>query len=162
MQVVINSSPLIALNCINKIPLLSDLFTEIIIPQEVYYETVISGNDEQIEKSIKSSSKFMIKSVETPLLVEFLQDTLDKGESEVIALAKEQNISTVIIDELKGRRLAERHGLTVIGSLGILLIAKKYRLIPEVKELIQGMENNGIWIGKNLKFEVLKKANEVE
>ena len=84
----------------------------------------------------------------------------DKGESKVIALAKEQNINTVIIDELKGRKIASRHNLTVIGSLGILVIAKKQGLISNVKNLMAEMENYGIRIGDYLKDQVLEKAGE--
>lgn len=45
MKVIINSSPFIALGCINKINILIEIFSEVLIPQEVYNETVVNGKN---------------------------------------------------------------------------------------------------------------------
>ena len=160
MKVVINSSPLIALSGINKLDLLSSLYSKIIIPQNVYQETVLDGEDQLIQNFIENHSQVTILSAKNIVLLEFIEDYLDKGEAEVITIAKELNIDFVIIDELKGRKIASKHGLNVIGSLGILLIAKKMGLIQTINEYIIQMEKSGIWISTELKSAVLKNANE--
>jgi len=161
MKIIINSSPLIALSGINMLNILPKLYSEIIIPNAVFTETIIDGKDELIHNVIKNSDKFIVKHVQNKVLVEFLEDYLDNGEAEVIALSRELNIKHVIIDELKGRKVAYKHGLNVIGSLGVLLYAKKNNIIFSLKECIELLENNNIWIGKELKHLILKEANEL-
>lgn len=160
MKAIINSSPLIALGCINKIGILQKLFSEVLIPQEVYNETVVDGKNDDVLNAVKANSRFKVSAATNAVLMEFLNDHLDRGESEVIALAKETGIMTVIIDEAKGRKIAKLHGLDVIGSLGVLLIAKKKGLISGIKEYIEQMEQYGIRIGSDLKKQVLQMAGE--
>ena len=161
MKIVINSSPLIALSCINQLNLLDKLFDEVIIPQAVYKETVIDGNDKKIDNDIKQLKYFKILQVADSRTLEFIIDVLDVGEAEVIALAKELKVNTVVIDELKGRKYARKHNLETIGSLGILVLGKKKGLIKEVSPLLQKMLDCGIRISNKLKEEILRKVDEI-
>ena len=161
MKVVINSSPIIGLSCINKLYLLDLIFDEIIIPKAVYRETVLEKNDIKIKNDIHKLKKAKIVSPQNVHLVEFITDVLDEGEAEVIAIAKEMNIETVIIDEKKGRLYARKHNLNVVGSLGLLIIAKKMKLIDKISPSIENMEEFGIRIGDKLKYEILKNVNEI-
>ncbi|NSW89184.1 MAG: DUF3368 domain-containing protein [Firmicutes bacterium] len=160
MKAIINSSPLIALGGIKKLELLPKIFSEIVIPQEVYNETVVNGKDDTIFKAIDGNAGFKIVSANNLILIEFLNDYLDKGEAEVIALAKELGINNVIIDEAKGRKIAKRHSLDVIGSLGILVIAKHKELINNVGEQIKLMIQNGIRISDDVKLKILEMSGE--
>ena len=161
MKIVINSSPLIALSCINQLKLLEKLFDEVIIPQAVYNETVIDGNDKKLDNEIKQFANLKILTVMDLRSLEFIIDVLDEGEAEVIALAKELKINTVVIDELKGRKYARKHNLETIGSLGILVLSKKKGLINKVAPLMQKMADHGIRIGDKLKEEILRKVDEI-
>lgn len=160
MKVVINSSPLIALGTIGKLDLLSQLFEEIIIPSTVFKETVINGKNDQVKDFLKGNDSFKITSPSNLVLIEFLNDFLDKGEAEVIALAKELNIQTAIIDEAKGRKIARSHDIGVMGSLGVLLLAKEVGIVEKVKEHIEKMIENNIWIGADLMKAILRSAGE--
>ena len=90
----------------------------------------------------------------------FLID-LDKGEAETIALAKELSIQKVIIDERLGRKYAKEFGLTVIGTLGILLKAKQLGIINSMKPLIEKLLEENIWFHEQLVHNVLDIANEI-
>ena len=57
---------------------------------------------------------------------------LGAGESEAMALALVLHADRVLLDELAGRKLALRLGVPVIGSVGVLLAAKRKSLIPAV------------------------------
>jgi|SRR5215217_8798173 len=65
-----------------------------------------------------------------------LETALDKGEASAIALALEQQDCLLIIDELKGRRLARQLGLTLTGTLGVLAAAKRSGHIPLLKPVL--------------------------
>jgi len=161
MRIVINSSPIIALSCINKLYLLDLIFDEVIIPKAVYKETVLIKNDIKIKDEIEKLKNVKILAPKNLHLVEFISDVLDEGEAEVIAIAKELELDTVIIDEKKGRMYARKHDLTVVGSLGILIMAKKMKLIDNISSSIDTMEEFGIRIGNKLKEIILKNVDEL-
>ena len=46
--------------------------------------------------------------------------TLDPGERDAIILAEELGADQLIVDDRQGRREAEKRGIAVIGTLGVL------------------------------------------
>ncbi len=91
--------------------------------------------------------------------MDYLTD-LDRGEAEVIVLAREIEADLVIIDEEIGRTYARHFGLTITGTLGILLKAKQHGFISEVRPLLEALVSKGVWIGLHLLDEVLRLAGE--
>ncbi|MEB2309915.1 MAG: DUF3368 domain-containing protein [Candidatus Brocadiaceae bacterium] len=91
--------------------------------------------------------------------VKLLYD-LEQGEAEVIILAKEKGIQHVLIDEKVARLQAKVLGLNVIGTLGILLMAKKNGLLNAIKPAIAKIQENGIWIRDEIVIGILKNAGE--
>jgi predicted nucleic acid-binding protein len=92
-----------------------------------------------------------------------LQKELHRGESETIALAISLNADRVIIDENPGRKKAISLGLNVIGILGVLLIAKKRRLISTIQPLIDDLIiKAGFCVNQRLYLDILKSAQEIE
>jgi predicted nucleic acid-binding protein len=89
-----------------------------------------------------------------------LLSDLDRGEAEVIALAQELNADLVIVDERLARRHARRLGLTLTGTLGVLLKAKERRLVPAVGPLISQLRQDGIRLDDALVAEALDLAGE--
>lgn len=64
-----------------------------------------------------------------------LQETLDPGESSAIALSLEYENATLLMDELRGRKVARQLGLNVTGTLGVIAQAKISGIIPSVKPI---------------------------
>jgi predicted nucleic acid-binding protein len=66
----------------------------------------------------------------------------------------------MIIDEQKGRRIASSQGIKIIGSLGILLLAKQNGLIGPLKPFLDLLRNTDIRISTALYQSILKMAGE--
>ena len=127
--IVSNATPLIAFLKKNELDLLKNLFTEILIPQGVYDE--ISKNTQKymseqaiLGKEIENGWLKIrnVKSFKLPKL------NLGKGEVEAINLCFEIKAPLLLIDEKKGRKIAQSYKIDIIGTLGVLSLANKRNL----------------------------------
>ncbi len=67
---------------------------------------------------------------------------------------------SIILDDKQARNIAKRMNLKVIGTVGILINAKKSGIIQAVRPIIEDLERNNFYISEHLKKEALKIANE--
>ena len=111
MKVVVNATPVIALSLINQLELLNQLFDEVIIPDAVYQEIVLSGASKPGAIELKNASWIQVQSVTPSSTIEPLLLGLDRGELEVILLAVSIKPDWVIIDEKLARRVAPGNGI---------------------------------------------------
>lgn len=130
MLVVSNSSPLIALARLSYLDLLQALYGEIVIPQAVYQEVVQAGNGREGSAAVQAAPWISTQTVRDTIAVDILREQLDRGESEAIVLALETQAQLLLIDEARGRRIAQSRRLTHIGTVGIIVLAKRRNLIP--------------------------------
>jgi predicted nucleic acid-binding protein len=159
MTIVCDSSPIIALSGCDCLYLLDELFECVVIPQAVYNELTVIDKPEATNIFVWAQDK-MIRKAENQPLLDALNFTLGMGESEAIALYREKSADYVLIDEKKGRRIAKLSGINVVGSLGILVFAKRRGLITAVKPRIKTMQTSGIRISDDLCRETLILAGE--
>ncbi len=158
MNIICNSTPLISLSGIKKLRLLNDLFGEITIPDKVFDEVVVAGFEKYGSYDVKECSWIKVSKTSDNILKNYLMQTLDQGEAEVIVLAAELKADLVIIDERLARKYAEKAGLKLIGTLGVLAKAKLEGYIPKVRCLVKEMLNNGIWFNKDLVNGILREV----
>jgi predicted nucleic acid-binding protein len=158
MIVVSDSSPLISFALLNKLTILDQLFDEIYIPFAVHNE--ICQQSKPYAKELKKISINRVKKVRNQLAVQLLQKDLDLGEAEAIVLAKETNISDILIDEHKGRRIAKAHGLSPIGTIGVIIQAKREGIIRTIKPELDTLIANHLRISKSLYNRALELAGE--
>lgn len=83
-----------------------------------------------------------------------------KGESSAIALALEIPDSTLILDDIKGRKIANHLGLTYTGTLGVIIKAKLNGIIPSIKPILGKIKQTNFRLSPNLELQALKAANE--
>jgi predicted nucleic acid-binding protein len=62
---------------------------------------------------------------------------IDRGEAEVITQARERGISEVLMDEGRGRKMAERHTLVAKGTAKLLIDLKRTGVVEKVEPLIR-------------------------
>lgn len=136
-----NSSVLISLSAIQQLDLLHKRFPEILIPQAVWQEVVVKGKGQPGAQEAQSSDWIKVGKVKDQTIVQLLQADLDQGESEVIALAREVGADLVLLDEKDARLAAERVGLKVLGTIGILIRAKKDEYILSLREQLDALRD---------------------
>ena len=122
-MIISDSTTLIVLFDLNRLDLLSNVFSTIIIPDAVHKEI-------SVKSSITLPTFMRVQEVHDSELLDTLKNVLDLGESEAIALALELTLP-LIIDEKKGRKIAMREGIKIIGLLGIVYLNIKKGNISE-------------------------------
>lgn len=90
-----------------------------------------------------------------------IEKSIDKGEASAIELAVELPGSLLIIDDLKGRKFAQKIGLNITGSLGILLEAKLSGIITSVKPILVEIHKTNFRITQEFEEKILKRAGEL-
>lgn len=147
--VIADTSCLIVLDKIQQLSLLQKIYSEVITTPEI-----------QIEFGNPLPNWVWIRSAENLRLQQELETKLDRGEASAIALGLELSDSTVVLDDLKARKVAYMYKLNFTGTLGILLKAKELKLIPSIKSLISELRKVGLRFSKELEKEILKQARE--
>jgi len=147
--VISNTGPIIALAGIHQLALLSKLFGTVQISPQVYLE--LSGGAERIASNPVAGIDWIKTETLTQPMDPLLVYELDSGEATTIALARERPGSLVLIDEQKGRRIAEKvYGLSILGTGGVLLRAKIRGIIPSLKPLLLQMKANGYYLSEKV------------
>jgi uncharacterized protein len=139
MKVVSNAGPLIHLSWIGQLNLLQQLYDEFIVPNRVR-EEVLQANDDvpgvSELRAVFATGWIHVHLVESRKDVEALESILDAGESEAIVLAREVQADVLLLDDRRARREAERQGVPISGTVGILRSARDRALIPAVLPLL--------------------------
>ena len=154
---------------INNLNLLKDLFKEILIPKEVYEEVVVRGKEGnfldalKVEKAIKDG---WIKVNETIIIdkdVEKFNLDIDIGELAVINLAQKIKPILILIDDASARVIAESFGFKVRGTLYVLLIAYRNKIISkvEIKSLLKLLILEGFRISTELYAQILEDIENI-
>jgi predicted nucleic acid-binding protein len=153
---VSDASPLIVLLKTNKLSILEELFEKVNIPKEVYREITAKEQEKLIFSKISWIETRTVKNTEMNV---FLEKLIDKGEAEAIVLAKELK-TPLLADDAKARKYAKLLNVEVIGTLGLLKIAKKRGVISSVKKVISDMLAQGYYIEDKLITRLLEDVDE--
>ena len=157
-----DSSILISLGAIGRLTRLRQRFPEgILLPPAVWREVVQEGAGKGGAEEIKAARWITVQAVSQQVLVRTLRKTLDEGEAEAIAFACEIGADVVLLDERDARREAERLGLAVLGTVGILLWAKRSGCLASLREALDALRTQAKFrIGPSLYDRVLQEAGE--
>jgi predicted nucleic acid-binding protein len=134
------------------------LFKDVIVPEKVFDEIIGPGKPET--EKIAAWAKGKVQKAAKEQMQQALNFSLDAGESEAIALFWERSADFLLIDEQKGRRIATQHGIKVIGTLGILVLAKQKGLIKVIRPYIELLRRSSIRVSNYLYQKALEIAGE--
>ena len=119
MIVVADTSPLNYLILIEEVEILAKIYGRVIVPHSVRGELLSPSAPESVRRWIDRSPAWLeIQSPTIPPDPSLL--SLDPGERDAITLATQVGVDLLIIDDRQGRQEAQKRGLEVIGTLGVL------------------------------------------
>ncbi|MDO7876573.1 DUF3368 domain-containing protein [Hymenobacter sp. ASUV-10] len=147
--VIADASCLILLQNIGALDLLRQLFGQVMVTDVVAKEY-----------GLPLPAWLRVTAVQNPRQVQLLALTLDRGEASAIALALEQPDSLLIIDERRGRAVAQQLQLDTTGTLGILLRAKQKGHVAALRPLLEAIAATNFRLSAALMQTVLKQAGE--
>lgn len=161
MIVVANTSPLTNLAAIGQFDLLRRLYGQVHIPEGVWEELNAEGHRWPGRDEVAGVDWIERHAVQNRPLVTALQRDLDRGEAETIALALELEAGLVLLDEWEGRRAAKRHGLHVIGVVGLLLEARACGAVKTLRPHLDTLRQTaGFYLSDSLYDHALSLAGE--
>lgn len=145
--VVTNSTCLISLERIGQLNLLPALFEPVMAPPKVQ------------EEFGSSVAWLRVQGLQNAALAMALEQLVDTGEAEAIALALERK-TTLVLDDRKARQVAKRLGIRIIGTVGILVRAKRQGILPAIRPHLEALKNAGFRLTPDLEEEARRLANE--
>ncbi len=154
MIVISDTTPIISLLKLNRLDLLKELFGTVFVPQSVLEELTINEKYSVEAEMIFKSEFIETKSVFDATAVNVLMkvNMLDRGESEAIVLFCELNAEILLMDERRGREIAQKLGINLSGTLGILMKAFDKGLLnkSEILNCLNELQKNNRQISENL------------
>ncbi len=158
--IVADAGPLIALAKIGHLNLLHQMYGEVLIPPAILKELAVDTHKPGSALLKTALSDGWLQVIEIPLSKDksLLELLLDAGEVEAILLALKCRF--LLIDERKGRVVAKKRGIAIVGVCGILLLAKEQGFISLVVPLLNQLLNIGYRLSSQLILEVTNLAEE--
>lgn len=157
LEVICNTSPLQYLHQAGILHLLPSLTGKIIIPPAVAAE-LTAGKKAGIDLPDITSLAWLELRLPMSAAALPLVTDLGPGESQVLALALEIPGSIVIVDDLLARRVAETLQISLTGTLGVLLAAKRTGLISTIAPILDILEVLRFRVSPATRTAVLKLA----
>ncbi|MDM8549376.1 DUF3368 domain-containing protein [Desulfobacterales bacterium HSG2] len=161
MKAVSDSTVLIGLAKIGKTDLLRDIFQKIYIPGAVFKEVTEEGDRRAGAKTVREAKWIIKKQINDHTQANLLMTVFEKGEAEVLVLAKEIQADLILLDEDKARKSAVRAGFKVMGLIGILIVAKRLGLITDIGSYIEKLQREKFRLGEKIVNMALKQAGEL-
>jgi len=147
--VIVDSTCLIVLERINRLDLLRDVYSRVVVPSDVVTEF---GQTLDWFEVLYPKDRQMLTS---------LNERLGAGESAAIALALEMESAIVILDDLDARRYAKKLGLKVIGTVGLIVKAKNAGLISKAQTVLDELQRAGFYLSETVRRKALGIAGEL-
>ncbi|MEZ4827155.1 MAG: DUF3368 domain-containing protein [Bacteroidia bacterium] len=157
MIIVSDTSSISNLLQIGLLDILHTLYQEITITPAVQRE-LYKMPDQELQ--IEQIDWIAVRAPQNQKMVLDLLKELDLGESESITLALEEPTQFLLIDEYKGRLIADSYGIKVVGVLGVLIQAKQKGILRSVKTHIEKLVEIGFRLDKKLIEKVLQSLGE--
>jgi predicted nucleic acid-binding protein len=143
MRVVVNTSPLLALERIGQLQLLKLMYGVVVRPQSVLDE-IDAGRGTYDLSPMLENADWIVTEPDPVEMV--LRRELGAGETAAIALAVRSRADLVILDDLQARFVAQAQGLALTGTLGVLIAAARAGYLADLKGSFRQLQEAGFRI----------------
>jgi hypothetical protein len=151
-----NTTPLFAFSALRRLDVIQRICGRLFVAESVIEECAVGGLI-----NVPDLKTFpWIQIVPSPSAPDPRFFALDAGERDTLSVALERKADWVLIDERLGRNLAEYYGLAVVGTLGMLLKAKKSGLLPAFLPEVRKLQDFGFCYQENLVQRLAELAGE--
>ena len=154
----VDASPLIYLARTGNLPLLKALAPAFLIPEPVQDE--IRAKDDAVLRDVEAAAPWLSVVLPPPIPETLLAWDLGKGEASVLAWALSRPGTIAVLDDQRARSYAQWHGIPFIGTLGIVLGAKRRGMIPLARPVVQDLIVRGMYLSKVIADKALALVGE--
>ena len=166
MIVISDTTPIISLLKIKHLDLLEKLFGEVQIPKGVFAELTENPRFQEESKIVQACDFIkIVEEIDEGYVTLLRRSTgLDLGESEAIYLSDNGKADLLLMDEVRGREVATRMGIRIMGTIGILGIAYQDSLISkdEIKEAIETLRDAGRHISERFYEQLMNLIDDAQ
>ncbi len=145
MNVISNSSPLVALSSIDQLKILQQMFGIITIPEAVFQETVVQNSYQPQRNRIQTAIDTFI-TVLPPTVHQHFSRVLGAGEQGVLNLAMELQPDIVLLDDKKARNEAHALGIISVFTSDVLKRAVATGLLSSYQETMEDLAAHQIYL----------------
>lgn len=160
-EAISNTSPLLYLYRGGLLEWLPALFGQVWVPGAVVRE-LKQGRKEGFDVPNPDDYPWVLVAEPRSTPSEWLAVDLGPGELAAISLALENPERVLLLDDALARRIAQAAGLTVWGTLRILLEAKTLGLTDRIAPHIDRLQEAGMWLSAEIRGRILALAGETD
>ena len=148
---IVDTSPFVGLAKIGRLNLLTAPTRQVWIADIVEQEVLAGRNADLAQDALQQEWDIHAQLGFVRVAAPFLPPTLaalslDAGEAAVLALALNRPGSIVIMDDSEGRAAAHTLGVSVVGTVGILLQAKKEGRLERIAPVLRDLQTVGLFL----------------
>jgi len=158
-EAAVDASSLILLVRTAHLHLLKSLAPQLVVPEPVLEEIRAKGVEDATLRAVEASPWLSV------IQGSFEQErvgglTLGKGESAVLAWALSHPGAFAVLDDQRARSHALSLQIPVIGTLGVVLRAKRLGMIPLARPVVESLVAEGMYLSKSVVEGALALAGE--
>ena len=157
---VMNASPVILLAKAEVIQFVPKVCARLIIPAGTVQEVQRGKMSDAGRAWLAGEGASFVKPTEN-IPEPVLNLGLGLGETQVLAWLVKNPGFEGVLDDLKARRCATKLGLTVVGSLRVLIILKERKLVPAIRPAVDKFREAKFYFSEELIQDALKLAGEI-
>lgn len=156
---VVNASPVISLANIGYANILIEACNHLVIPQAVEAEMLAGPDNDLAKQWIMSIGKEYVQDIGTvlPLITGW---DLGAGESEVLTWSYQHPSYQAVLDDFAARKFAQVFEISLCGTIGVIVQAKKLGLVSNIKPLLNELIKMDFRVDQNLYNTALQMAGE--
>jgi len=156
---VIDTSPLILLSRISRLDLFLTLRRRLVVPIPVLEEIRAKGDQAPTVRAVEQAN-FLEEVPALPIPEPIRRWDLGRGESSVLAWAREHPGTLALLDDMEARRCAESQAIPLLGTAGLVLLAKRRGFIPAASPVLRELVAGGMYLSEQTVAELLRRAGE--